>query len=560
MSMTFADVDVFNQSFWQEEAQRIHWQQAFTQVAQRVEGSPRSIWFPRGTTNLCYNALDRHLAEWGERCAIIHRNYCGETLSISYRELCQQVNALSIMLTQRGIKKGDRVLILLSMTPMAVVAMLACVRIGAVHVVVYSETTSDALSQRINACQPALLLHNSDKRGRDILPCIPVSSPDMSIIDIASGDFYVQFSALKGQSIPCTWVDSDHPSHILFTSGTTGQPKGIVRDTGGYAVALLASLHHLFQLSDDEIFFTTADVGWVTGHSYGVYAPLLGGLTTVICESSPVNKPGKTWWSMVEDLGITRMLTIAGAIRLARQQGKICANMTSLRTLYLAGEPLDPATDDWVNHELSVRCENHYWQTESGWPLLAGQGMGLNNVFSRTAGVINPLTGDECQAGETGMLVVHDTLGPGGMLTLWQNDQEHDQSYWRFCNGRWLYQTQDYALNNGKNIIILGRLDDVINIGGKRLSTSEVEHALVDIERIVEVVAVRIPHHLLGEMLALYIVTDEIDPLQEKTLKKAIRQRVVACCGRFALPRKIYFKKSLPKTFSGKYLRRQLLA
>lgn len=550
--------DGFSRTFWQQEARRIHWQRAFRQVVAVTERGPRCRWFPDGTTNLCFNALDRHLDGRGDRCAIIHRDYQGRTHRLTYRELWQQVNALSSLMIHWGIKPGDRVMIAQPMTPQAAVAMLACARIGAVHVVVYSAMTSDALAQRIAACQPVLLLHHGDPRGRDILPHIPPSSATMRVIDTASAEFAQHLALHQAQITPCVWLDSDQPSHILFTSGTTGTPKGIVRDTGGYAVALLASLHHLFKLGEDEICFTSADVGWVTGHSYGVYAPLLAGLTTVMCEASPVNSPGQSWWEMIEALGITRVLTIAGAIRLARQQGAPRASLGSLRTLYLAGEPLDDATERWAVTHLAVKCENHYWQTESGWPLLAGEGSALNAVFTRRVDIVHPGTYQPCADGVAGLLVVKDTLGPGAMMTLWDGDEAHDRQYWVNISGRWHYLTHDCAVRQDGRIAVRGRMDEVINVGGKRVATAEIENALTDLEGIVEVVATRMPHHLLGEMVALYVVTEDLDTCQLAMLKHHIRETLTARCGRHVLPRRIHFRHSLPKTFSGKIVRRRL--
>ncbi|ORM65361.1 propionyl-CoA synthetase [Pantoea rodasii] len=558
--MLGSDVDNtgFNSEFWRQEARRIHWQHPFEQVVERIEPGPRSRWFPEGKTNLCFNALDRHLAQRADRCAIIHRDYRGQTHRGSYRELWQQVNVLSSLMMEWGIRPGDRVLIALPVSPLAAVAMLACARLGAVHVVVYSSITSEALLQRTQACTPALILHHSESRGRELLPNIPMTSISMRVVDTASADFMGQLSTHAAMQIPCVWLASSEPSHLLFTSGTSGTPKGIVRDTGGYAVALLASLHHLFKLDDDEVFFTSADIGWVTGHSYGIYAPLLAGLTTVMCESSPRNAPGQNWWQMIEELGITRMLTIAGAIRLARRQGPPRATLASLRAMYLAGEPLDDATEAWVRQVMAVNCENHYWQTESGWPLLAGQGTALSPVFPRAPEVVNPLNGEACAEGETGMLIFNSTLGPGAMLTVWQDDTQHDQRYWLKRNGQWCYATHDCAVRKGDKIVIQGRMDDVINIGGKRLATTEVENALGGLNEILEVVATRTPHALLGEMVALYVVTEALTSLQQRVLKRQIREKLVERCGRHAIPRYIRFYDTLPKTFSGKYIRREL--
>ncbi|HHC2464563.1 TPA: AMP-binding protein [Klebsiella pneumoniae] len=491
--------DPFLRDFWREESARLYWETDFTEVVESLDGSPRCRWFTGGRTNLSFNALDRHLAEKGEKCAIIHRDYLGQTHRLSYRELWQQVNTLCSMMQSWGVKPGDRVLIALPMTPLVA---------------------------------------------------------GLRVVDTYSRAFEELLARHRGNVVPCTWLAASAPSHLLFTSGTTGTPKGIVRDTGGYAVALLASLVHLFRLRDDEIFFTTADAGWVTGHSYGIYGPLLAGLTTVLCE---VNSPGEYWWQMVETLGITRMLTIAGAIRMARRQGKPRADLTSLRTLYLAGEPLDNATDEWVAAQLGVPCENHYWQTESGWPLLAGSGRALSPVFTRAAEVVHPASGKTCAPGETGMLVINNTLGPGGMSTLWQNDIQHDQYYWSYRQRQWRYATHDCAIRVGERIIIQGRMDDVMNIGGKRIATAEIENTLMGLEGVVEVVAAGTAHYLLGEMVALFVVTDIADPAQQAALKKNICARLVARCGRFAVPRRIHITSALPKTFSGKVMRRILV-
>ena len=550
--------DGFNRDFWRQEAQSIYWQHPFDQVVERVDNGPRSRWFTGGRTNLCFNALDRHLAQRADRCAIIHRDYGGETHRLSYGELWQQVNALSSLLIEWGIRQGDRVLIALPMTPQAAVAMLACARLGAIHVVVYSSITTEALAQRIQASTPQLILHHGERRGRASLPDMPSTAEHIRLVDTASAAYAQQLAPHLGRQTLCVWLCASEPSHILFTSGTSGVPKGIVRDTGGYAVALLASLRHLFKLADDEVLFTSADIGWVTGHSYGIYAPLLAGITTVMCESSALNAPGQNWWQMVAELGITRMLTIAGAIRLARRQGPPRANLSQLRTLYLAGEPLDESTAAWVKAVMAVNCENHYWQTESGWPLLAGEGTALSAVFSRVAEVINPLTGEVSREGETGMLVVKNTLGPGAMLTLWQDDTQHDHHYWLQHRGQWCYATHDCASRRDGKLVIQGRIDDVINIGGKRLATAEVENALGDLPGVVEVVANRTPHPLLGEMVALFVVTEALTSLQQAGLRQEIRKRLVERCGRHAVPRRIHFRYQLPKTFSGKFIRRML--
>lgn len=552
----------YNVQFWAEEANRIHWQTPFDHVVEQIAFGPRSTWFAGGKTNLCYNALDRHLPIRKAQDAIIHRDYLGQIEHITYQSLWEKVNSLSSLMLELNICEQSRVMICLPSTPMAAVAMLACARLGAMHIVVYSAMTTDNLAQRLVASEPELILHCSEKRGRISMPDIQMALAQTNIkcasIDISADNFAVAMVNNLGRVIPCAWVSAAHPSHLLFTSGTTGTPKGIVRDTGGYAVALMSSMTHLFNIEDDEIFFTTADVGWVTGHSYGIYAPLLRGITTVISESSPVNSPGNSGWQLIHAVGVTRLLTIAGAMRLARQQGKPQIPMKRLKRVYLAGEPLDNATHDWLTKNLDVSIDNHYWQTESGWPLLAGNGCELTPVLTRSVTIINPETGLACAEGEVGMLVVRATLGPGGMQTLWNDDIQHDQRYWLLYEGQWCYATQDCAVWHAGKIRLHGRIDDVINVGGKRLSTVEVENALADIDEIMEVVATRISHPVLGEMVALYVVTNCTDKTACRCLKKEIKARIKSVCGRYAVPRKIAFIRAIPKTFSGKFLRREL--
>lgn len=553
----------FRAAYWRQQAEALDWHTPYQQVAAYQGHGPRSRWFVGGTTNLCHNALDRHLAARGDKTAILHCDYAGQTTALSYRELHQEVQAMAWMLRQQGVGKGDRVLICLPMIPQAAITMLACCRLGAVHVVVYSGLTHEPLAQRIRASQPKAIVTYAGQREQ---PCaahltqaLCSSGYRCPLIDVSSAHFQQQRQRALGRTEPCCWLPADAPSHLLYTSGTTGEPKGVVRDTGGYAVALLASIRNIFQLGEDEIFFTSADVGWVTGHSYGVYAPLLAGQTTVMVEASALNKPGARWWQWVEQLGITRMLTVPGAMRMARQQGAPRADLRSLRAIYLAGEPLDEPTRQWVAAVTGIKVEDHYWQTETGWPILTGAGGQLCPVLPRDVEVLDDITGEPCADGVPGTLVIRDTLGPGGMSTLWQDDVEHDQRYWRREQGRWLYSTHDRAVRNAQGAItVLGRMDDVINVGGKRLSTVEVERAVLAIDGISEAAAVGIAHRLLGQMVSLYLVTSFDAGRDMRQLKQRVRQRIVASCGRHALPRHIYFVVALPRTFSGKVVRKQL--
>lgn len=555
----------FAEHWWAEQAHKLYWQTPFTKVMERIDGGPRCLWFADGTTNLCYNALDRHLPEKGAQTALIHCAYDGQEQHFSYYELHREVQALSWELRERGVRPGDRVLICLPAIPQAAIAMLACARLGAVHVVVYSGMTLHSLAQRIIASEAKVIISYQQRRGQQPLPPLTeaceLAGQNMDALMWLDSDDYAEARArVIDQPLACHFQSAAAPSHLLYTSGTTGQPKGIVRDTGGYAVALLASMEKLFRLGEEEVIFTSADIGWVTGHSYGIYAPLLAGITTLMVEASPLNKPGKRWWQLIARHKVTRLLTIPGAMRLARQAEKeqgVC--ITYLRGVFLAGEPLDAPTRQWVSERTGAPVEDHYWQTESGWPLLAGIEGRLQPVEPREVAVVNPETGTDCVTGEPGVLLVRNTLGPGGMLTLWKNDPEHDQLYWRLIEGEWWYCTHDQAVRTENNSLrILGRMDDVINIGGKRLSTSEVEQAVIPIGSVAEVAAVGIAHSLLGQMVALYVVTPLYNKQALKTLKREITTEIVRKCGRHALPRHIVFVSQLPRTFSGKIMRNQL--
>jgi len=554
--------DVAQADFWADEAQAIYWHVPFHTTTKVIGNGPRRRWFIGGETNLCFNALDRHLPAKSDKTALIHCDYRGHQQHISYQSLYRDVVAMAWVLKQYGVKQGDRVMICLPMIPQAIMAMLACARLGAVHVVVYSGSTETAIAARLKSCKPAMVITFANERNAikppDILAACETSDyQPKTILQVDSDDYALMHQRWLDTPLPCVWLAANATSHLLYTSGTTGQPKGIERDTGGYAVALMATMKHLFAIDDNEVFFTTADIGWVTGHSYLVYAPLLAGITTVMVEPSPYNNNGRRWWQWVEKLGITRMLTIAGNMRLARRSGAVEADLGTLRGIYLAGEPLDAPTYQWVTEATQVKVEDHYWQTETGWPILAGKQGALQPILGREIDVIDADTGLPCPANCPGMLVIKNSLGPGGMKTLWQNDADHDQRYWFTDAYAWHYRTYDWAVKNSRGeLTILGRADDVINIGGKRLSTGEVERTIMTIDDIHEVAAVGIPHALLGQMVGVYIVAR--GTIETCDLRLRIKQHLIRHCGRHAMPRRIYFVEHLPKTFSGKIIRREL--
>ncbi|WP_213991737.1 AMP-binding protein [Sodalis sp. dw_96] len=588
-----------DEAFWRREAQRIHWRRPFRQVMTLERGGPHCRWFDGGITNLCYNAVDRHLPLRGGQTALIWCDRSGDEQQFSYADLHREVVAMAWILQRLGVTAGDRVLICLPVMPPALFAMLACARLGAIHVVVSAQLSAAALAERIGLSRPRLLILDGNvnralREGGDTSSavrriivgdgesdsmCTDNRAVDSAgdngsaamcraetAVDQASGAFspsreasYQRLRADYGnEPVPCRWLPAEAPSQLLFTSGTTGTPKGVVRDTGGYAVALCASLPHIFNTGEDEVFFTTADIGWVTGHSYLVWAPLLAGFTSLMVTGGGINAPGRRWWRLIARHGVTRLLTVPGAMRLARMQSETLDQaLPSLRAVYLAGEPLDGKTRQWLEQGAGAPVYDHYWQTESGWPILAGQGGALRPVMDRRVSIIDGQSG---RPATTGMLVLHDTLGPGGMQTLWGHDDEFVARYWRHDGQGWRYLTQDRArCDENGDIQIQGRMDDTMNIGGKRLSTAEVEHAALTVPGVAEAAAVGISHPLLGQMVQLFIVTSpEVPTVQHAAIRRTLAAVIVARCGRHGRPRGVVFLDSLPKTFSGKIIRRFL--
>ncbi|EIC86122.1 AMP-binding protein [Serratia sp. M24T3] len=576
-----------DKEFWQRQASLIDWQQLPQSTVSQVQDSPRQRWFEDGTTNLCHNAVDRHLAQRGAHTAIIQLDARGQERRLSYVELHVEISAMSETLRQLGVTTGDRVLIYLPMIAEAHIAMLACARIGAIHVVVFAGLPAPALAERLRASSPKLVIsasagleHGKFVSYRPVLqaalglnqqPITPILMVDRDI-DVGyhpplahETDYAAARKRLLGKFSACVWLSAAATSHLLYTSGTSGEPKGILRDTGGYAVALLTTLRDIYGITgSDEIIFTTADVGWVVGHSYGVYAPLLAGMTTLIVEGGPLHGGSDYWWQLVARYDVTRMLTSPGAMRLLRQFGKqgINAYSASLRGIYLAGEANDPLTADWLSETLRIPVAEHYWQTETGWPILAGSHNLLRSVLGRQVLVVQRHSGDVCAPGEPGVIVLQDSLAPGGMQSLWQNDAGHDQLYWQHQQGQWRYLTLDWGVTDLQGrVSVLGRADDVINVGGQRLSTCEIENIVLLDSRVLETAVVPVAHPLLGQLPLLYVVIAiRGDKNADKQLKRQLCNQIVAALGRSAKPRRVIIVDSLPRTRSGKVVRRALAA
>jgi propionyl-CoA synthetase len=584
------------EAFWTEQAGRIEWRRDFDEVLD-FSNPPFTRWFVGGETNLCHNALDRHLPERADQDAIVYvSSETGEKRVYTYRELYREVNALSAGLTDIGVGRGDRVIIYMPMTAEAVFAILACVRIGAVHSVVFGGFAAGSLAKRIDDAKPkAMISADAGMRGGNVVrykplvdeACETAEHPPEKVViydrGLDEGFSKVEgrdldYAGLRekhwGSEVPVEWLESSEPSYILYTSGTTGTPKGVQRDTGGYAVALAASMEHVFDTKAGETFFTASDVGWVVGHSYIVYAPLLCGMTSIVYEGLPVRPDAGIWWRIVEEYGVNTLFTSPTAIRALKKHDP--AHMTnhdtsSLRKLYLAGEPLDEPTSRWVSESLGTDVRDHYWQTESGWPILSSMNPGLEDDAATpgSAGfpcagydirLMHEETGEEVGAGERGIVAIKAPTPPGFMSTVWGDDERFVETYFRDFPDKDLYSTFDWATREEDGrYFIMGRSDDVINVAGHRLGTREIEEAISGHPEVAETAVVGVKDDYKGQAVLAYAVpkdSERAGPELEKSVKDLVDDRL----GKIARPKSVFFVDALPKTRSGKMLRRSIQA
>ena len=582
-------------AFWADEAKLIDWQTPFTQVCD-YSNPPFARWFVGGTTNLCHNAIDRHIEARGEQTALhfISTETDVET-TYTYSQMYSEVNRVASMLQGLGVAKGDRVLIYMPMIPEAVFAMLATVRIGAIHSVVFGGFASASLATRIDDAKPkvivsadagmrmgkvvpykplldaaiALAAHKPEKvllfdRGLDTMQTTPGRD-----IDWAS----FRLSHMMKQ-VPCEWVESSHPSYILYTSGTTGKPKGVQRDTGGYAVTLTTSMYKIFGLKAGETMFCTSDIGWVVGHCYIVYAPLLAGCTTIMYEGVPLRPDAAIWWKICAENNVKTMFSSPTAIRvLKKQDAKFMQQykLPKLKYLFLAGEPLDEPTARWVSDALGgVSIIDNYWQTESGYPIISAQ-VGVEDtprkfgspsfpVFGFNVKLKDEASGRVTAAGEKGVLTLVPPLPPGAMSTIWGDDERFVSTYFSTFADEQVYSSFDWATRDAEGYyFILGRTDDVINVAGHRLGTREIEEALQANAMVAECAVVGVADALKGQVPVAFVVLKDQGKASEAT-KLAIMQTVDREIGGIARPAAVYLVTLLPKTRSGKLLRRSIQA
>jgi propionyl-CoA synthetase len=586
--------------FWAEQAALIDWHRPFDQVCD-TSRLPFVRWFAGGQTNLCHNAVDRHLAARADQRALIHvSTETGQERIFSFRELHAEVQRVAAILLAHGVRAGDRVLVYMPMIPEAAFAMLACARIGAIHSVVFGGFASVSLAQRIEDAQPALVVTaDAGSRGRKVTAYKPLldeairlsAHKPQKVLLVDRGlapvqwvpgrdlDYAAEREAHLHAEVPCTWVDATAPSYTLYTSGTTGRPKGVQRDTGGYAVALAASMKHIFCGEPGETYFSTSDIGWVVGHSYIVYGPLIAGMATIMYEGLPIQPDAGIWWQLVERYKVSVMFSAPTAIRVLKKHDLAHMqrhDLTSLKALFLAGEPLDEPTATWIAQALGKPVIDNYWQTETGWPILTlAQGVEAQRpkfgspgvpVYGYDVQLLDETTGEPLQgANRKGVLAINAPLPPGCMQTVWRDDDRFVRTYWTQHGERWVYNTFDYATRDEDGyFFILGRTDDVINVAGHRLGTREIEECVASHPGVAEVAVVGVADALKGQVAMAFAVPKDAavmaDPQALLRLEGEVMKRVDEQLGAVARPAQVHFVSVLPKTRSGKLLRRAIQA
>ncbi|MGE0802646.1 MAG: propionate--CoA ligase [Lautropia sp.] len=591
------------EGYWAEQARRIHWQRPPAQVLD-ASRPPFARWFVGGETNLCHNAVDRWLATQADAPALIHVSTEvvpeGEAFAervFSYAELSRRVQQMAAILRELGVGRGDRVLIYLPMIPEAAFAMLACARIGAIHSVVFGGFAAVSLASRIDDAQPKLVIaaDAGSRAGRRIAykPLLDeaiercqakpqqVLMIDRGLIpfDLIAGrdhDYAALAARHADAQVPVEWLESNMPSYILYTSGTTGRPKGVQRDVGGYAVALAASMAQIFRGGPGETYFCTSDIGWVVGHSYIVYGPLLAGMATVMYEGTPVRPDASILWQLVERYRVSVMFSAPTAIRVLKKQDPAQLkrhDTSSLKALFLAGEPLDEPTGRWIGEALGVPIIDNYWQTESGWPILTvAHGIdGVAPLPSRPGSpgvpmpgydvqLLHETTGEPLGAGQKGVVAIRPPLPPGCMQTVWRDDQRFVDTYFSSIPGQQVYSTFDWGIRDVDGYyFILGRTDDVINVAGHRLGTREIEESLSSHAAVAECAVVGVADALKGQVALAFVVPK--DPAAAGlALEGELMQVVDRQLGAVARPARVHFVASLPKTRSGKVVRRSIQA
>ncbi|WP_339716378.1 propionyl-CoA synthetase [uncultured Sneathiella sp.] len=579
------------ETFWAKAAEGISWSKPWDRVL-NSENPPFYRWFEGAEMNTCYNCLDRHVEEGrGDQDALIYDSpMTGQVVKFTYREFTDIVARFAGALASRGITKGDRVLIYMPMVPEAAVAMLACARIGAIHSVVFGGFAPKELATRIDDAKPVAIIAASCglEPGRTIAykpliddainlsshkpsSCIILQRPECEAELSSERDCDWQALVAASEPAPCVPVAATDPLYILYTSGTTGIPKGVVRDNGGHAVALRWSMKYVYDINPGEVFWAASDVGWVVGHSYIVYAPLLHGCTTILYEGKPVGTPDAgAFWRVIQDHKVKALFTAPTAFRAIRQQdpeGKLIPDydLSNFVTLFLAGERADPDTIIWAQDQLKVPVIDHWWQTETGWAIGAncmGYGMKPVKLGSPTL----PVPGydiriiderdskTEMARGDIGVIAVKLPLPPGSLPTLWQNDEGFVRSYMADIPG--YYKTGDAGyIDEDGYLFIMARTDDIINVAGHRLSTGGMEEVLAGHPDVAESAVMGVQDKLKGQVPVGFVVVNAGVNRPEEEIQKELVALVREKIGPVAAFKIVLLVKRLPKTRSGKILR-----
>ena len=576
--------------FWAEAAEAIDWVKKPRSILDD-SNPPFYRWFSDGELNTCHNALDRHVADGrGSQVALIYDSPVTDTVEkITYVELLERVALFAGGLRSLGVGKGDRVIIYMPMIPEAVVAMLACARLGAIHSVVFGGFAPKELAIRIDDAEPKVIVAGSCgievDRVIEYKPlldsaleiarhqpdrCVIFQRPQAAASMVPGRDVDWKQLVETAEVADCVTVGATDPLYILYTSGTTAIPKGVVRDNGGHAVALRWSMSNIYDVHPGEVYWAASDVGWVVGHSYIVYAPLLTGCTTVLYEGKPVGTPDPgAFWRVISDHGVSSLFCAPTAFRAIKREdpeGNYARkyDLSSLRSLFLAGERLDPDTYHWASDLLGIRVIDHWWQTESGWAIVANC-LGIEEMAVKPGSSSKPVPGYDVQildgegnrlgAGEEGLVVVKLPLPPGTLPTLWHDDDRFVDSYMSTFPGYYLTGDGGYIDEDGY-VFVMGRVDDVINVAGHRLSTGAMEAVLADHPDVAECAVIGIADELKGQVPLGFAVLNAGADRDASELQDELVQMVRDQIGAVASLKRILVVKRLPKTRSGKILRR----
>ena len=577
------------EGFWGEAAAAIDWERPFDRVLDD-SNPPFYHWYLGGELNTCFNALDRHVdGGRADQVALIYDSPVTDTTRrYTYRELRDEVARFAGALRSLGVDKGDRVVVYMPMIPEAVVAMLGCARIGAVHSVVFGGFAAKELATRIDDARPRVIVSAScgiettrlipykplldralEIAGHAVEHCIVFQRPQLTAELLPERDLDWAALMAAAEPVPCVPVAATDPLYVLYTSGTTGIPKGVVRDNGGHAVALAWSMRNIYGVSPGEVFWAASDVGWVVGHSYIVYAPLLIGCTTVLYEGKPVGTPDAgAFWRVIADHGVATLFTAPTAFRAIRQQDPEAEHvrrydLSGFRALFLAGERCDPDTLAWAERTLGVPVIDHWWQTETGWPITASF-LGLDGFETRAGSAGRPTPGydvrvlsedgDEVDRDRIGNITIRMPLPPGTLPTLWENDRGFVDSYLSRFEGHYL--TGDAGFRDPDGYVwIMSRIDDIINVAGHRLSTGGMEEVLASHADVAECAVIGVADPLKGQVPIGFVVlkqgADRPHDQISTELVDLVRERI----GPVAAFRKATVVPRLPKTRSGKILR-----